>query len=92
LAYNLLSSPQNVTEKSIESIIKMKDTYTNKAGLVSGDTAAKSPIATQASVTSATPRAFQISEVEVSGNTSFLRRYGNGPTILLVHLFPRTSR
>ena len=69
----------------------MNDTYTNKAGLTSGDTAAKSSIATQASATSATPRAFETSEVEVSGNTIFLRRYGNGPAILLVHGFPRTS-
>ncbi len=43
------------------------------------------------SATSATPRAFETSEVEVSGNTIFLRRYGNGPAILLVHGFPRTS-
>jgi haloacetate dehalogenase len=31
------------------------------------------------------------SQVEVSGNTIFVRRYGNGPAILLVHGFPRTS-
>src|SRR5271163_3082434 len=29
--------------------------------------------------------------VEVSGNTIFVRRYGNGPAILMVHGFPRTS-
>ena len=34
---------------------------------------------------------FQASQVEVSGNTIFVRRYGNGPAILLVHGFPRTS-
>lgn len=34
---------------------------------------------------------FQTAEVEVSGNTIFLRRYGKGPAILLVHGFPRTS-
>jgi haloacetate dehalogenase len=34
---------------------------------------------------------FESSVVEVSGNTIFLRRYGNGPAILLVHGFPRTS-
>jgi haloacetate dehalogenase len=34
---------------------------------------------------------FEISQVEVSGNTIFLRRYGKGPAILLVHGFPRTS-
>jgi haloacetate dehalogenase len=36
-------------------------------------------------------RAFETSKVEVSGNTVFLRRYGKGPGILLVHGFPRTS-
>jgi haloacetate dehalogenase len=30
-------------------------------------------------------------QVDVSGNTIFGRRYGNGPPILLVHGFPRTS-
>jgi haloacetate dehalogenase len=34
---------------------------------------------------------FETSQVEVSGNTVFLRRYGTGPAILLVHGFPRTS-
>jgi haloacetate dehalogenase len=34
---------------------------------------------------------FETSQVEVSGNTVFVRRYGNGPAILLVHGFPRTS-
>ena len=29
--------------------------------------------------------------MEVSGNTIFVRRYGKGPAILLVHGFPRTS-
>src|SRR5271156_274833 len=33
----------------------------------------------------------ETSKVEVSGNTIFVRRYGNGPAILLVHGFPRTS-
>jgi haloacetate dehalogenase len=34
---------------------------------------------------------FGSSQVEVSGNTIFVRRYGSGPAILLVHGFPRTS-
>src|SRR6516225_4008840 len=34
---------------------------------------------------------FESSLVEVSGNTIFVRRYGKGPAILLVHGFPRTS-
>jgi haloacetate dehalogenase len=33
----------------------------------------------------------ETSQVEVSGNTIFVRRYGKGPAILLVHGFPRTS-
>src|SRR6202789_4317788 len=37
------------------------------------------------------PSAYRTSQVEVSGNTIFVRRYGNGPAILLVHGFPRTS-
>src|SRR5579862_1480737 len=35
--------------------------------------------------------AFETSKVEVSGNTVFVRRYGKGPAILMVHGFPRTS-
>jgi len=34
---------------------------------------------------------FETSELEVSGNTVFIRRYGKGPAILMVHGFPRTS-
>jgi hypothetical protein len=34
---------------------------------------------------------FESSKVEVSGNTIFVRRYGSGPAILMVHGFPRTS-
>ena len=34
---------------------------------------------------------FVTAEVEVPGNTIFVRRYGKGPAILLVHGFPRTS-
>jgi haloacetate dehalogenase len=34
---------------------------------------------------------FETSQVEVSGNTIFVRRYGKGPPILMVHGFPRTS-
>jgi haloacetate dehalogenase len=31
---------------------------------------------------------FESSQVEVSGNTIFVRRYGKGPAILMVHGFP----
>ncbi|HXY31979.1 MAG TPA: alpha/beta fold hydrolase [Gemmatimonadaceae bacterium] len=34
---------------------------------------------------------FETFEVEVTGNTVFVRRYGKGSPILLVHGFPRTS-
>ena len=34
---------------------------------------------------------FESSVIEVSGNAIFVRRYGKGPPILLVHGFPRTS-
>src|SRR3984957_12795057 len=34
---------------------------------------------------------FESSQVEVSGNAIFVRRYGKGPAILMVHGFPRTS-
>jgi len=40
----------------------------------------------------ATARAdFEASRVNVGGNSVFIRRYGKGPAILLVHGFPRTS-
>ena len=34
---------------------------------------------------------FETAQIEVSGNTIFIRRYGEGPAILMVHGFPRTS-
>jgi haloacetate dehalogenase len=34
---------------------------------------------------------FETSEIDVSGSSVFVRRYGKGPAILLVHGFPRTS-
>jgi haloacetate dehalogenase len=33
----------------------------------------------------------ETSQVQLSGNTIFVRRYGTGPAILLVHGFPRTG-
>jgi haloacetate dehalogenase len=35
--------------------------------------------------------AFKTGEADVAGNKIFYRRYGQGPAILLVHGFPRTS-
>src|SRR5580704_10352923 len=34
---------------------------------------------------------FEGSQVDVAGNTIYIRRYGKGPAILMVHGFPRTS-
>jgi haloacetate dehalogenase len=45
----------------------------------------------QAGTSSTSQISFETSQAEVSGNTIFLRRYGKGPAILLVHGFPRTS-
>src|SRR5580658_6291827 len=45
----------------------------------------------QAGASSPSQISFENSQAEVSGNTIFLRRYGKGPAILLVHGFPRTS-
>jgi pimeloyl-ACP methyl ester carboxylesterase len=42
-------------------------------------------------VTANQPAEFKTAEVEVGGNKIFLRRYGIGPPILMVHGFPRTS-
>jgi haloacetate dehalogenase len=40
---------------------------------------------------SADQNSFEGSQVELSGNRIFVRRYGKGPAILMVHGFPRTS-
>jgi haloacetate dehalogenase len=49
------------------------------------------PAQAQTGVNLARQDSFETSQVEVSGNTIFVRRYGNGPAILMVHGFPRTS-
>jgi haloacetate dehalogenase len=40
---------------------------------------------------SSTQIPFETSQVEVAGTKIFVRRYGSGPAILMVHGFPRTS-
>jgi len=45
----------------------------------------------EASAHSTRQAVFDTAQVEVSGNTIFIRRYGKGPAILMVHGFPRTS-
>jgi haloacetate dehalogenase len=42
-------------------------------------------------VTSAAPDRFEAAEIKVDGNTIFIRRYGVGSPLLMVHGFPRTS-
>ena len=49
------------------------------------------PTRRQTGAGAASQSSFETSHVEVSGNTVFLRRYGSGPPILMVHGFPRTS-
>ena len=39
----------------------------------------------------ASETSFETSQVTVPGNSVFVRRYGKGPAILMVHGFPRTS-
>jgi haloacetate dehalogenase len=46
---------------------------------------------TRAGAQPTAPIPFETSQVQVSGNTIFMRRYGTGPAILMVHGFPRTS-
>jgi haloacetate dehalogenase len=45
----------------------------------------------QAGARVAAQGAFETSQVDVSENRVFVRRYGKGPAILMVHGFPRTS-
>jgi len=45
----------------------------------------------QVGANSTVQMAFETSQVNVSGNSVFVRRYGKGPAILMVHGFPRTS-
>ena len=49
----------------------------------------QSPSQADANASSGTP--FEASQVTVPGNSVFVRRYGKGPAILMVHGFPRTS-
>jgi haloacetate dehalogenase len=42
-------------------------------------------------VTSSGSASFNTAEIDVAGNKVFYRRYGQGPAILMVHGFPRTS-
>jgi haloacetate dehalogenase len=52
---------------------------------------AQSQTEAQADTNSVDQILFKTSRVEISGNAVFLRSYGKGPAILMVHGFPRTS-
>jgi haloacetate dehalogenase len=62
-------------------------------GLLEGSLArpARAQDTAQAGGVAAGRSPFETLQVEVSGNTIFVRRYGKGPAVLLVHGFPRTS-
>ena len=52
---------------------------------------ARSQSSSRADANAAIETRFETSQVAVPGNSVFVRRYGNGPAILMVHGFPRTS-
>ena len=60
-----------------------------KGGASTARVGAQHPAVTGASL--AGQRPFATAAVEAAGNTVFVRHNGNGPAILLVHGFPRTS-
>jgi hypothetical protein len=70
------------TSNGIEASVRLEDSFAEFAR-------AQNIAQTGAPVAAHSP--FETSQVEVSGNTVFVRRYGNGPAILMVHGFPRTS-
>src|ERR1700754_2219297 len=47
--------------------------------------------ATTGEAASTTSDRFDTAEIDTGDNTIFIRRYGNGSPVLLVHGFPRTS-
>jgi haloacetate dehalogenase len=66
---------------------------TSLAVLLEGSFArlARSQSRAETGANSASGTPFETSQVKVAGNTVFVRRYGKGPAILMVHGFPRTS-
>ncbi len=69
----------------------LKSTY---VGLVAGGPFAGLANAqrdSSSAVTSSGSASFKTAEIDVAGNKVFYRRYGQGPAILMVHGFPRTS-
>ena len=51
----------------------------------------KAPSDSSSAVTPSGAASFETAEIDVPGNKIFYRRYGEGPAILMVHGFPRTS-
>ena len=66
---------------------------TSLAVLLKGSFArlAQSPSPSPADANAASGTPFETAQVNVPGNSVFVRRYGKGPAILMVHGFPRTS-
>jgi pimeloyl-ACP methyl ester carboxylesterase len=66
---------------------------TSLAVLLEGSFArlARSQSRAETGANSASGTPIETSQVKVAGNTVFVRRYGKGPAILMVHGFPRTS-
>jgi haloacetate dehalogenase len=54
-------------------------------------TASLSPLFGPLATAQVDARSFKTAEIDVAGNKIFVRRYGQGPGILMVHGFPRTS-
>jgi haloacetate dehalogenase len=81
-------------EKAIERRMFLETVTAASLGVLAGGGfagVARAQNNLEASVHSADRFPFETAQVEVSGNTVFLRRYGKGPAILMVHGFPRTS-
>src|SRR5271170_8086882 len=54
-------------------------------------TASLSPLFTPLATAQGEKTSFKTAEIDVAGNKIFYRRYGQGPAILMIHGFPRTS-
>jgi haloacetate dehalogenase len=66
-------------------------TAVSTGSLVGGPLAQLAEAQTSNAATSSDSASFKTAEIDVAGNKMFYRRYGQGPGILMVHGFPRTS-
>src|ERR1700722_9876463 len=74
------------------SLNRSKDTFMNRRHFLTAGcigTIMGAPLTMAAQPQNDPP--FKMIEIDVSGNKVFCRRYGDGPAILMVHGFPRTS-